>query len=142
MCACAGQVSKDICKRVKRHFSSTSTTANDREVLSSLPPSLQREVLADIHMRTLRSAPTFAALETAALAHVCAVVRTVTYLPDDIICKQHDVVTEMYFLEEGWIMRSAELSPPPADKTNDVIRVSWWIDSDSSQLSSLASSRL
>ncbi|KAL3916106.1 MAG: hypothetical protein SGPRY_006961, partial [Prymnesium sp.] len=118
------KVSKDICKRVRRHFSRTSTTSNDSEVLSALPPSLQREVLADIHMHTLAAAPTFAALETASLAHVCAVVRTVTYLPDDIICKQDDVVTEMYFLEEGWIMRSVELEPPAADKAIDAVNIS------------------
>ena len=78
------QVSKDVSKRVKRHFVRANRTdaGSDKALLESLPPSLQREVLQDIHMRTLQRAPTFFGLEPAALAQVCAVVRTVTFLPE------------------------------------------------------------
>eukprot|EP00327_Prymnesium_parvum_P014728 CAMPEP_0113246232 /NCGR_PEP_ID=MMETSP0008_2-20120614/9358_1 /TAXON_ID=97485 /ORGANISM="Prymnesium parvum" /LENGTH=1137 /DNA_ID=CAMNT_0000093969 /DNA_START=33 /DNA_END=3446 /DNA_ORIENTATION=- /assembly_acc=CAM_ASM_000153 len=100
------KVSKDVCKRVKRHFarSQQATASADKALLDSLPGSLQREVLQDIHMRTLRAASTFINLDPAALAQVCAVVRSVTYLPEEILVQQGDVVTEMYFLEEGSIL--------------------------------------
>ena len=112
------QVSKDVSKRVKRHFVRANRTdaGSDKALLESLPPSLQREVLQDIHMRTLRRAPTFFGLEPAALAKVCAVVRTVTFLPEEVLCEQGDVVSEMYFLEEGCILHSTLNSPDHGDK--------------------------
>eukprot|EP00966_Prymnesium_polylepis_P137686 3181959-Prymnesium_polylepis.1 len=103
------KVSKDVSKRVKRHFAraNRADTGGDKALLDSLPPSLSREVLQDIHMRTLRRAATFFGLEAAALAQVCAVVHTVTFLPEEVVCQQGDVMTEMYLLEEGCILSSA-----------------------------------
>jgi len=112
------KVSKDVSKRVKRHFVRANRTdaGSDKALLESLPPSLQREVLQDIHMRTLQRAPTFFGLEPAALAQVCAVVRTVTFLPEEVLCAQGDVVSEMYFLEEGCILYSSLNAPDRGDQ--------------------------
>ena len=57
-------------------------------------------------MRTLRRVPTFFRLEAVALAQVCALVRRVTYLAEETIATQGDVMTEMYFLDEGAVLHS------------------------------------
>lgn len=96
------KVTKDVQKRVKRHFSSlhSADASAEKTLLDSLPYALQKEVLQDIHMRTLRRAPTLFRFESPALSAVCAIVRTVAYLPEEVITDQGDVITEMYFLEE------------------------------------------
>eukprot|EP00966_Prymnesium_polylepis_P113881 2632195-Prymnesium_polylepis.1 len=48
------KVSRDVCKRVKRHIARTHTGTAEKQLFDNLPPSLQRDVLQDIHMRTLR----------------------------------------------------------------------------------------
>ena len=103
------KVSRDVRKRVKRHFTRSHSGANsstEKALLESMPQSLQREVLQDIHMRTLRRVPTFFRLEAAALAQVCALVRRVTYLGEERVATQGDVIQEIYFLEEGCILHS------------------------------------
>ncbi|KAL1521906.1 hypothetical protein AB1Y20_021556 [Prymnesium parvum] len=97
------KVSSEVCKRVRRYFArqQQSALASDKAILQTLPTSLQKEVMRDIHARTLKLSPTLATLEPAALGQLCAVVHTVMYLPEETIIQHGDVVMEMYFLEEG-----------------------------------------
>jgi hypothetical protein len=48
------QVSKDVCRRVRRHIARTHSVSAEKALFDNLPHSLQRDVLQDIHMRTLR----------------------------------------------------------------------------------------
>jgi len=114
------KVSKDVQKRVKRHFSSlhSADASAEKALLETLPYALQKEVLQDIHMRTLRRAPTLFRFESPALSAVCAIVRTVSYLAEEILSEKGDVITEMYFLEEGCIVQHATQEANASDDSN------------------------
>ncbi|KAL3922272.1 MAG: hypothetical protein SGPRY_004619 [Prymnesium sp.] len=97
------QVSKDVRRKVKRHFrmSLNDSQAKDQKVLDQMPHTLRREVMHDIYMRTMRRVPMFFGCEVALLQHVCHVLKRMVLMPDAILCTQGDVMTEMYYLEEG-----------------------------------------
>ena len=102
------RVSKDVQQTVRRHFRRSfdeehGGLKNDA-VLDAMPPSLRRTVLLDIHMRTLRRAPLFVGVERALLVQLCALVRRTVLLPEEMLCRQGDMVTEMYVLEEGQLI--------------------------------------
>ncbi|KAL3930193.1 MAG: hypothetical protein SGPRY_001644 [Prymnesium sp.] len=80
------------------------SSAADKAVLESLPSSLRSAVLQDIHLCTLSATSTFGEMEAEALKRVCAIVKSVLYLPEEVICLQGDVVTEMCALEHGCIL--------------------------------------
>eukprot|EP00966_Prymnesium_polylepis_P130073 3008239-Prymnesium_polylepis.1 len=101
------QVSMEVRKRVKRHLTrSHQNEGGEKAVLDSLPRAIQKELMQDIHMRTLRRTPTFFGFEMAAITQVCAVLQRVLVLPQEVLCEQGDVVNEMYFLEDGCILYS------------------------------------
>ena len=108
------QVSKDIQRAVKRHFKRSfdedQIHSNSHAVLEAMPRYLRRTVLQDIHMRTVRRAPLFVGIENEMLAQICAVVRRVAYHPEELLCKQGDLMNEMYILESGQLILVVE--PP------------------------------
>ncbi|KAL1521874.1 hypothetical protein AB1Y20_021525 [Prymnesium parvum] len=97
------QVSKEVRRSVKRHFrmNMDDSQAKDQALLEQMPHTLKRQVLYDIHMRTMRRVPIFFGCEPMMLHHLCNVMKRMVVLPDVLLCTQGDVMTEMYFLEEG-----------------------------------------
>eukprot|EP00966_Prymnesium_polylepis_P033172 771494-Prymnesium_polylepis.2 len=74
----------------------------DKALLDQMPHwSLRRQVLFDIHMRTMRRVPLFFGSEAAVLQQLCNAVTRIIVMPETTLCKQGDVMTEMYFLEAG-----------------------------------------
>jgi len=106
------QVSKEVRRSVKLHFRMTldNNEAKDKELLDQMPHTLRRQVLYDIHMRTMRRASLFFGVDPMMLQHLCNVVKRVTLLPGSLLCNEGDVMTEMYFLEQGSLLMYAELS--------------------------------
>ncbi len=106
------QVSKEVQRSVKRHFRKSfdedQINSDSHAVLDAMPRYLRRTVLQDIHMRTLRRAPLFVGVDKEMIAQVCAVVRRVVYHPEELLCKQGDVMNEMYILEEGQLIQVTE----------------------------------
>ncbi|KAL3900854.1 MAG: hypothetical protein SGPRY_012381 [Prymnesium sp.] len=89
----------------------------DKQLLDQMPHTLRKEVLYDIHLRTIRLVPMFYDCETMLLQHVCSVVKRISVLPNSVLCEQGDVMTEMYFLEGGSLATYADIEPTKEDTT-------------------------
>ena len=107
------EVSKDVQRAVRRHFrQSFDEDQKSSAVLDAMPRYMRRTVLQDIHMRTLRRAPILFGVDKQMVAHLCAVMRRVVLHPEELLCKQGDVMNEMYILEEGQLIQVVEPEGP------------------------------
>ena len=64
-------------------------------------------------MRTLRRVPLFFRVERDALVQICSSLRRSTFLPDEVICRQGEVVHELLLLESGVVICATY--PPEED---------------------------
>ena len=74
-------------------------------------------VLQDINMRTLRRVPLLLGVQTDALGDLCSVIRRAVFLPEEILCRQGEVVTELFILESGVV--SEIIYPDEDDDSED-----------------------
>ena len=106
------RVRASLCRLVRQHVKASYENAgrDDDALLRELPRSLRRELMIDINMRTLRTAPIFLGCDSAMISLVCSMLTRVTFLREELIHKQGDVVRELLILESGTIMYT--ISPP------------------------------
>ena len=79
---------------------------NDKVILSEMPLTLQKKVQQDIHMHTLARVPMFLEEEDAALLErICTRLRSVYLLPQEMLCKQGEIASEIFFLDEGKLLQ-------------------------------------
>ena len=68
-------------------------------------------------MRTLRLAPIFLGVESAMISLICSMLTRVSFLKEELICKQGDVVPELLILESGTVMLT--VTPPDEEVSDD-----------------------
>ena len=60
----------------------------------------------NIHMHTLARVPMFLEEEDAALLErICTRLRSVYLLPQEMLCKQGEIASEIFFLDEGKLLQ-------------------------------------
>lgn len=113
------RVRATLCRLVRQHLKQAYENAgrDDDTLLRELPRSLRRELMIDINMRTLRMAPIFVGVDRSLVSMVCSMLTRVSFLREELIHKQGDVVRELLILESGTIMFT--VSPPEEDEDNE-----------------------
>ena len=108
-------------KLVREHFRrlyDNELNGND-SMLSEMPLSLRREVSKDIMMPILRQAPIFYGVDYALLCLLCGAMQRASFLSQEFISKQGDVVTELYLLESGTVLYTMEVEGDDSDEDDD-----------------------
>lgn len=75
--------------------------SDDNRSLSALPINLKTELAINMHIKTLNKVKLFTDCEQALLRDLVLKLRSIIYLPGDVICKKGDVGREMYILQRG-----------------------------------------
>lgn len=113
-------VTRTVRKRVKRYFQhKLRNEDHDQSLLEQMTPSLRREVLHDIYMRTLRRAPFVFGADQGAITQICSVLRRAVFLPEEFVCRQGDLVTELYILEQGLLIETTYADEVRAEEESD-----------------------
>ncbi|KAI6232465.1 Cyclic nucleotide-gated cation channel alpha-3 [Aphelenchoides besseyi] len=66
------------------------TMLSEQEVASSLPPRLHSELMADVHLQTLKDVEMFADCEVSLLTELAQKLQLQTFCPGDVICRNED----------------------------------------------------
>lgn len=80
--------------------------SDDNKSLSALPINLKTELAINMHIKTLNKVKLFTDCEQALLRDLVLKLRSIIYLPGDLICKKGDVGREMYILQRGEVQVS------------------------------------
>jgi len=94
-----------LCRLVRQHVKDSRTDDKvDDSFLDELPRALRNEVLRDINMKVLVSAPIFHSCNPTMIALLCSVLRRCVFLKGDVLSEQGTISNEMFFLESGRVV--------------------------------------
>ncbi|KAF5273625.1 hypothetical protein FQR65_LT04624 [Abscondita terminalis] len=91
-------------RRVQSWFNytwKTQHTLDENTILDLLPHKMKTDIAIQVHIRTLSKVSLFADCDEAVLRELVLHLKSVIYLPGDLICKKGDVGKEMYILQSG-----------------------------------------
>ncbi|KAF5273624.1 hypothetical protein FQR65_LT04623 [Abscondita terminalis] len=95
---------QDVLRRIQSWFTytwETQHTLDEDIILDVLPHKIKTDIAIHVHIKTLSKVNLFSDCDEALLRELVLQLKSVIYLPGDIICKKGDVGKEMYILQSG-----------------------------------------
>lgn len=95
---------QDMQKRVQLWFNytwETQHTLDENYIMDCLPHKMKTDIAINVHIRLLSKVNLFADCDEALLRELVLQMKSVIYLPGDVICKKGDVGKEMYIVQSG-----------------------------------------
>ncbi|XP_060517938.1 cyclic nucleotide-gated cation channel beta-1 isoform X2 [Cylas formicarius] len=97
---------QDMQRRVQLWFNytwETQHTLDENRIMDWLPHKMKTDIAINVHINTLNKVKLFADCDEALRRELVLELKSVIYLPGDVICKKGDIGTEMYIIQSGQV---------------------------------------